>query len=227
VELLTRRCCQNSNGVRNECCAFTGRIRQEQELERELEREQEREQERELERELELGQELELELERGLERGQEQELEREQELELEREGEQLTNARFIMNTNLIAYICEKHSYRGDSPCPKCSIALPAATLNAVPFVHELHFTREQLRDWFAGQVMHDTRLAEDISQCDDSDLLDRFGTEDEKENGFLCVSRDRQSFSNIELRLKLEARARARIRYNEADAMLKAREEVN
>ena len=104
-------------------------------------------------------------------------------------------------------------------------AFPVQELNG-DGSHYLTHWGMSLRDYFAGKVIADTSLAEDISQCDDSDLLERFGTEDEKENGFIPVFGGRQLFSNIELRSKLEARARARIRYNEADAMLKAREEV-
>lgn len=98
-----------------------------------------------------------------------------------------------------------------------------------------------LRDWFAAQVALDSRIVEDFSECDDNDLLERFGTEEEKAEGFTTVfpgatvesrprtiagfneHKGRQTFRNIELRMILEARGRARLRYNEADAMLQER----
>jgi hypothetical protein len=83
-----------------------------------------------------------------------------------------------------------------------------------------------LRDWFAGQaILMPVSETQDVSKCDDFGLLERFGTEDEKERGFLLVSGNRQFIWNIELRATLEARARAMLRYAEADAMLAARKE--
>lgn len=97
-----------------------------------------------------------------------------------------------------------------------------------------------LRDYFAVSLSLDTSRVEDISQCDDRDLLERFGTEEEKAEGFMFVMpnavgmertvagvlehRGKQYFSNIALRLRLEARARAEIRWAEADAMLAMRD---
>ena len=97
-----------------------------------------------------------------------------------------------------------------------------------------------LRDWFAGNLHLETEILESVSKCDDADLLERFGTEAEKEEGFtICFPGARNAehnvagrpefggdvpFRNIELRQQLEARARARLRLIEADAMLAARE---
>lgn len=103
-----------------------------------------------------------------------------------------------------------------------------------------HSTGMSLRDWFAGTIGFKTDEIEIISKCDDDDLLDRFGTDKEKERGFqMCFPAARSlertiagspeiggeiPFYNIELRANLEARARAHLRYLESDAMLRARE---
>lgn len=97
-----------------------------------------------------------------------------------------------------------------------------------------------LRDFFACSLPLDTGEIEDVSKCDDNDLLERFGTEEEKQTGFeMCFPSSvnckrvvagmvevggAMPFANIELRKKLEARARAALRYMEADAMLLERE---
>ena len=78
-----------------------------------------------------------------------------------------------------------------------------------------------LRDWFAATIQYDKDIMEDISNCDDQDLIENFGLPEEKDEyfEFVCPGFP-QKWKNIELRAKLEARARARIRYREADAML-------
>lgn len=81
-----------------------------------------------------------------------------------------------------------------------------------------------LRDWFASTIQYDKSLMEDVSNCDDQDLIERFGTAEEKDEYFDFVLPDRpMPFKNIILRTKLEARARAAIRYLEADAMIEER----
>ena len=81
----------------------------------------------------------------------------------------------------------------------------------------------ELRDWFAGTIGHPD--IEGVSQCDDQDLLERYGTEEEKEEGFIfAVPGYPIKFKSILLRQRLEAAARAELRYIEADAMLKERE---
>lgn len=77
-------------------------------------------------------------------------------------------------------------------------------------------------DYFASQAMNlPISEIQDVSQCDDEDLLERFGTEKEKQIGFTPVSGGNPvPFKNIELRARLESRARAEIRYIEAEAML-------
>ncbi len=96
-----------------------------------------------------------------------------------------------------------------------------------------------LIDYMATHIPLPLDVIEDIQKCDDTDLLDRFGTEEEKEHGFspcnpsarnlahwVCGREElggRMPFSNIELRLKLESRARAAIRYAEATAMMEER----
>lgn len=88
----------------------------------------------------------------------------------------------------------------------------------------------------AASIKLPTESIEDISKCDDDDLLNRFGTEEEKSEGFkpchtgaknltrtvygMEESGGRMPFWNIELRQRLESRARARLRYAEADAMI-------
>ena len=81
-----------------------------------------------------------------------------------------------------------------------------------------------LRDWFAATIRYDRDIMEDISECDDQDLIENFGSPEEKDEyfEFVCPGFP-QKWKNIELRAKLEARARARIRYREADAMLAER----
>ena len=87
-----------------------------------------------------------------------------------------------------------------------------------------HFEGITLRDWFAATIRYDKDLMEDISRCDDQDLVERFGTEEEKDEYFDCVFPGQPiPFKNIELRARLEARGRALIRYREADAMLAER----
>ena len=89
---------------------------------------------------------------------------------------------------------------------------------------EQGFEGMSLRDWFAATIQYDKDLMEDISRCDDQDLVERFGTEAEKDDYFDCVLPGAPiPFKNIELRARLEARARAVIRYREADAMLAER----
>lgn len=102
------------------------------------------------------------------------------------------------------------------------------------------YTGMSLRDWFAGQPIVPNGHLECIGQCDDSDLLERYGTEEEKEQGFRMVfgltnPQFRHTLAAVEvtgaamplanalLRQKLEARARAEMRFAEADAMLAAR----
>jgi hypothetical protein len=81
-----------------------------------------------------------------------------------------------------------------------------------------------LRDWFAATIQYDKELMEDVSRCDDQDLVERFGLESEKDEYFDFVGPEgAMPFKNIELRIKLEARARAHIRYIEADAMIAER----
>jgi hypothetical protein len=82
-----------------------------------------------------------------------------------------------------------------------------------------------LRDWFAGTIKYDKELMENVSRCDDQDLIERFGLESEKDEYFEYVGPESDMpFKNIELRIKLEARARARLRYLEADAMIAERD---
>jgi len=81
-----------------------------------------------------------------------------------------------------------------------------------------------LRDFFASVIPYDKEIMEDISRCDDQDLIERFGTEEEKDEYFdLVPARAPMPFKNIELRTKLEARGRAKLRYLEADAMISER----
>ena len=97
-----------------------------------------------------------------------------------------------------------------------------------------------LRDWFAGQFQISAEMDKSICEADDNDLLARYGTEAEREQGFQMVfgstsPQFRRMFANVEvngcamplenivLRQKLEARVRAEMRYIEADAMLSAR----
>lgn len=81
-----------------------------------------------------------------------------------------------------------------------------------------------LRDWFAATIPYDRYLMEDISRCDDQDLVERFGTTEEKDEYFDFVFPSGSiPFKNIELRARLESRARAVIRYREADAMIAER----
>ena len=89
---------------------------------------------------------------------------------------------------------------------------------------EQGFDGMSLRDWFAATIQYNKDLTGDISRCDDQDLVERFGTESEKDEYFDCVLPGCPiPFKNIELRARLEARARAVIRYREADAMLAGR----
>ena len=82
-----------------------------------------------------------------------------------------------------------------------------------------------IRDYFAATIQYDRDIMEDISNCDDQDLIENFGTPEEKDEYFdLVLPRRPTPWKNIELRAKLEARARARIRYREADAMMKERD---
>ncbi len=98
-----------------------------------------------------------------------------------------------------------------------------------------------LRDWFAGQFQVPAEMDKSIGQADDADLLERFGTPEEREQGFRMVfgttsPQYRHHFANVEvigqamptenaiLRQKLEARMRSALRYIEADAMLAARQ---
>ena len=97
-----------------------------------------------------------------------------------------------------------------------------------------------LRDWFAGNFQIPAEMDKSIDQADDGDLLERYGTAAEREQGFRMVfgstnPQFRHMFANVEvsgnamplenilLRQKLEARVRAEMRYIEADAMLAAR----
>lgn len=97
-----------------------------------------------------------------------------------------------------------------------------------------------LRDWLAGQPIVPNGHLEAVSNCDDADLLERYGTEEDKEQGFtpvfgvtnpayrhafaaVEVAGSAMPMQNILLRQRLEARARAEIRYEEADAMLAER----
>lgn len=81
------------------------------------------------------------------------------------------------------------------------------------------------REWFAGMaILIPITETQDVSRCDDQDLLERFGTEEEKERGFIPVSGQKMFIWNIELRASLESRARAILRYAEADAMVAAGE---
>lgn len=79
-----------------------------------------------------------------------------------------------------------------------------------------------LRDYFAATLNHPD--IEGVSQCSDQDLLERFGTEAEKKEGFdfACPGYPIK-LKSILLRQKLEALARAELRYIEADAMLRER----
>jgi hypothetical protein len=82
-----------------------------------------------------------------------------------------------------------------------------------------------IRDWFAATIQYSKDLMEDVSRCDDQDLIERFGIDSEKDEYFDFVSPERSMpFKNILLRAKLEARARACIRYAEADAMIAERD---
>lgn len=81
-----------------------------------------------------------------------------------------------------------------------------------------------LRDWFAATIQYDKSIMEDVGACDDQDLLERYGTEAEKDDGFRCVlPNGPMPIVNIILRQRLESRARAELRYIESDAMLEAR----
>jgi hypothetical protein len=106
-------------------------------------------------------------------------------------------------------------------------ALPAfyATGNASGNIDSIqHFGGMTLRDWFAGTIQYDKSIMEDVGACDDQDLLERYGTEAEKDEGFrLVLPNGPMPIMNIILRQKLESRARAELRYIEADAMLEAR----
>lgn len=78
-----------------------------------------------------------------------------------------------------------------------------------------------LRVWFATFLTSDSHEIDAVSDCDDQDLLERFGTEEEKEEGFrFHIPNTPMLYRSIELRKTLEARARARLRLIEADAML-------
>lgn len=103
-----------------------------------------------------------------------------------------------------------------------------------PIINEM--IEKARRDRFAAGIFLETDLLERVSQCDDADLLERFGTEEEKAEGFtLCFpgARNEQHsvsgrpefggdvpYRNIELRQKLEATARAQLRAIEANAMI-------
>ena len=79
-----------------------------------------------------------------------------------------------------------------------------------------------LRDWFAATIGHPDIGG--VSQCDDQDLLERYGTPEEIDEGFRMVLPEQPMvLRNVLLRQKLEARARAELRYLEADAMLAER----
>lgn len=78
-----------------------------------------------------------------------------------------------------------------------------------------------LLDWFAGRCEIEMEELSQFSQCDDQDLLQRFGTTEEIEEGFRFVSSGETQFvSNILLRALLESRGRAALRYLEAEAMI-------
>ncbi len=79
-----------------------------------------------------------------------------------------------------------------------------------------------LRDFFAATIGHPD--IEGVNRCDDQDLLERYGTPDEIDEGFRCVlPEEPMVLANVLLRQKLEARARSELRFIEADAMLLAR----
>lgn len=81
-----------------------------------------------------------------------------------------------------------------------------------------------LRDYFAGTIQLTQSELSQFSDCDDQDLLQRFGTPEDIEQGFQHVSAGRSMpVLNILLRAKLESRGRAALRYLESDAMLAAR----
>ncbi len=83
-----------------------------------------------------------------------------------------------------------------------------------------------LRDYFAATLAPDARAMDALSDADDQDLLQRYGTEEEIEEGFRHVSPGKpMPVMNIVLRATLEARGRAALRLVEADAMLAARKE--
>lgn len=78
-----------------------------------------------------------------------------------------------------------------------------------------------LRAWFATFLTSDSHEIDAVSDCDDQDLLERFGTEEEKDEGFrFHLPNTPMLYRSIELRKSLEARARARLRLIEADAMI-------
>lgn len=81
-----------------------------------------------------------------------------------------------------------------------------------------------LLDWFAGTLRLTNEDLVQFSEADDQDLLQRFGTPEEIEQGFTHVSPGQpMPVANIELRAALEARGRAALRYFEAVAMLRER----
>jgi hypothetical protein len=80
-----------------------------------------------------------------------------------------------------------------------------------------------LRDYFACHVQP-REETDDISRCDDQDLLEKYGTPEEIDEGFRLVLPEQSMYlRNITLRAALESRARAHLRYLEADAMLAER----
>ena len=83
-----------------------------------------------------------------------------------------------------------------------------------------------LRDYFAATLAPDVRAMDSLSDADDQDLLQSYGTEEEIAEGFRYVSPGKpMPVMNIVLRAKLESKGRAVLRLMEADAMLAARKE--
>src|SRR6478609_2161533 len=81
-----------------------------------------------------------------------------------------------------------------------------------------------LRDYFATHLTPDTQAMDALSDADDQDLLQTYGTPEEIEEGFSYISPGSpMTLWNIELRASLEARGRAKLRWLEADAMLSSR----
>lgn len=90
-----------------------------------------------------------------------------------------------------------------------------------------------VRAYVATHIAVPTSILTDLLSCDDKLLLERFGTEEEKEQGFTPVDNGgyrREAgrmergqgipLRNLELRHQLESRARAWFRAIEADALI-------